>query len=195
MKGLFAALVAVVAAAFIAAVLFTIAPRFADWFGGDRETAVRQAQAEREATREREERRREQQQLDELQEQRRDRLTLLTATLGVQPIARVTRTEAQLFQQASRNRARQTAASEQRTLRHLCAPVQIDEWTTLRAGTPVEVVRYARDNVITIRHDGALYDVAPWQVGLPIAERYPNEWCPDGTHPSSALAAVCSRNN
>ena len=190
MKGFFAALVAVVAAAFIAAVVFTIAPRFTESVGGGRETAARQVQTEPEGTREREERRRaQQQQLDELEEQRRERLTLLAATLGVEPVARVTRKEAQLFQQASRNREHQIAASEPRTLRHLCAPVQIDEWTTLRVGTPVEVVQYARDNVITIRYDGALYDVAPWQVGLPIAERLPNDWCAEGTHPGSALAA------
>ena len=191
MKGFFAALVAVAAAAFIAAVVFTIAPRFAGSVAGGRETAAPQAQTEREATREREERRRgQQQQLEELEEQRRERLTLLAATLGVEPVARVTRKEAQLFQRASRNREHQIAVSEPRALRHLCAPVQIDEWTTLRAGTPVEVVRYARDNVITIRHDGAVYDVAPWQVALPIAQRLPSEWCPDGTHPGSALAAA-----
>ena len=191
MKGSFAAIVAVVAAAFIAAVVFTIAPRFATSFGGAPETAAREARTEREATREREERRRAQeQQLDEWQEQRRERLTALAATLGVPPVVRVTRAEAQLFQQASQKREHQMTASERRTLRHLCAPVQIDEWTTLRAGTPVEVVRYARDNVVTIRHDGALYDVAPWQVGLPPAERMPGEWCPNGTHPASALAAA-----
>ena len=109
----------------------------------------------------------------ELQEQRRERLTLLTATLGVRPIARLTDTEKQLFQEAERNRAQRFGESEQRPMIHMIEPVQIDEWTVLRAGTPVEFVGYNRDNVITIRHQGARYEVSPWQAGLPIAHNLP----------------------
>lgn len=188
MKTFLAAFLGVLAAAVVIAFVFgtpafrptwrTPATPLLEWLHSD-DGAARRMQAKREVARSRNEQRREQEHADELQEQRRERVTLLAATLGVQPVANVTRAEAQLFQQANRNRAQQSDGSAERILLPLHAPVQIDEWTTLRAGTPVEIVGYARDNSITMRYEGARYEIAPWQVGLPVAVGFNDRWCGD----------------
>jgi hypothetical protein len=185
MRAVATAVVVLLAAAFVAMVLVTIGPIgsrppvVARWFGRP-DASSKDADARRDAARTRDARRHAQQQLDEWQEQRRERLTLLTATLGLQPIGNVRQNEARLFQQASRHRSRANAALAQHATLPLCAPVQIDEWTTLRAGTPVEVIGYQRDNVVTIRYDSARYEIAAWQVGLPIAQRADFDCCANG---------------
>ena len=164
MKALASLLVVVVAAAFVAA-LFVVSPlgvlRRPD------EQPAQRAQAEREAARARGERQRVQEQSEELAEQRRERLTLLTATLGLPPVTRLSRAETTLFQEAGRKRARTVAASERRSVVRLREPVQIDEWTVLQAGTAVEFIHWQRDDVATVRHDGARYEVAAHQITEP----------------------------
>jgi hypothetical protein len=117
----------------------------------------------REQTRLDERQRRAHQQQGELQEQRRERLTLLTATLRADPIARLAAAETHLFQESERERAR--AASGGLFVR-LVEPVQIDERTVLQRGTAVELVGADRGNVITIRHNGARYQLSPCQTEL-----------------------------
>jgi hypothetical protein len=161
MKTSFVALAAIVLAAFIAAVLWKSPPRAVfDWMRPN-DGALRRAQAEREAARLASEKQLAEQQL---REQRRERLTLLTAALGVQPVAQLTRAETQLFQQAERARARHVAAAERRSMVRLREPVQIDEWTVLHAGTAVELIHYDRDNVVTVGYDGARYQVGTHQI-------------------------------
>ncbi|HSH39395.1 MAG TPA: hypothetical protein VK993_11475 [Chthoniobacterales bacterium] len=100
---------------------------------------------------------------EELQEQRRERLALLTATLRVKPIARVGAAETHLFQESERQQVR---VASDALLLELIEPVQIDQWTVLQRGTMVEFVRADHDNAITIRHEGAQYQVSPCQTEL-----------------------------
>ena len=123
------------------------------------------ATADREAKRRQTQRLSADKEQDELQEQRRERLALLTATLRTRPIARLAAAETHLFQEAEREHA--PAASDALFVR-LLEPVQIDEWTVLHRGTAVELVGAERDNVITIRHDGARYQVSPCQTELAV---------------------------
>ena len=99
----------------------------------------------------------------ESQHQRRERLALLTATLRRNPIADVAAAETHLFQAAERERAR---ASSGEFVVRLLEPVQIDEQTVLERGTEVEFGGFERDNVITMRHDGASYQLSPCQTDL-----------------------------
>lgn len=117
----------------------------------------------RDVVRVREPRERSDQQRDELQEQRRERLVLLTATLRTRPIGPLTPAEKHLFREAERERAQLSADGA--TI-ELIEPVQIDEWTLLRAGTAVAFERADRDTLITIRHEGARYQVSPCQTEL-----------------------------
>ena len=117
----------------------------------------------REAERLRAQRRRAAGEDEELQEQRRERLALLTATLRTQPIVRLAAAETQLFQQAEREHA---SGSPDALFVRLIEPVQIDEWTVLQRGTTVELIDAERDNVITVRHDGARYRLSPCQTEL-----------------------------
>lgn len=177
MKTFFATLLGVIAGAVVLAVL--LAPpeslrRAAKGFA-QRLRAEPDQHAQR-AVRQRDESRSQRAAADELSEQRRERLALLTATLAGKPIAPLTRAEAQLFQDAERRRARSTAGSEHRPIVRLVGPVQIDEWTTLLPGTPVEFLGYNRDDVVTIAHQGARYEVAAWQAGLGVREPLPDRW-------------------
>ena len=172
MKAFFAALLGVLAAGVLWVALVSIlrptdiwrwrpAPE-TEWLqrnGGRSKTAT----AAREALQVQQQRWRADREHDELQEQRRERLALLSATLRTTPIARLAPAEMHLFQQAERERAR--AANGGQFVR-LLGPVQIDEWTVLQRGTAVEFVRAERDNVITIRHDGARYQLSPCQTEL-----------------------------
>ena len=120
-------------------------------------------QAHDEAARLRQQRQRADRQRDELQDQRRQRLALLAATLRTRPLGPLTAAEKHLFQQDERDRAR---VSADEAAIELIEPVQIDEWTVLQAGTAVELERADRDNLITIRHEGARYQVSPCQTEL-----------------------------
>jgi hypothetical protein len=162
MKAFFAGLVAVVAAAFIAAVLWKSAPSV-DWMRPT-DDALRRARVEERAARVRAERQQAEQRNDEWREERRERLALLTATLATHPISQLNRAETRLFQQASREHARQRAIAESGATVWLREPVQIDEWTVLAAGSAVEFIHYDRDDVVTIRHDGARYQVGSHQI-------------------------------
>lgn len=137
--------------------------RLMDWARpDDRRTDT--ARRDREAQRLQAQRRRANGEHDELQEQRRERLALLTATLRTKPIARLAAAETHLFQQSEREQA--AAASSDALFVRLIEPVQIDERTVLQRGSAVEVVRAERDHVITIRHDGARYQLSPCQTEL-----------------------------
>ena len=176
MKAFFAALLGLLAIAVALPVLvFGVGPfgswkertaGLANYLPGD-ESRARAQQAERDAAHSREEKRRAQREIDELQEQRRERLTLLTATLGVRPVGSLTRTEKQLFQQAERNRASTSGPARGSRVVALRERVQIDEWTVLHAGTSVEFIHYDCDGVATIRHDGARYQVGSHQITPP----------------------------
>lgn len=100
---------------------------------------------------------------EELQEQRRERLALLTATLQTRPIARLAAAETHLFQESERQQARTSSGA---LFLKMIEPVQIDQWTVLEPGTAVEFVRAEHPNAITIRHDGARYQVSPCQTEL-----------------------------
>ena len=163
-KTFFAALLGVLAAIAIAAgvLLLTRSARLHPPLRTD-STELRRAEAEREARRAIAERDDAERQMDEFQEQRRERLALLAATLGARPAVRLTTSEKQLFQEAER---RAIAASEPASSIRLVEPVQIDERTVLQVATPVEFIRYETDNLLTVRYDGANYQVSPCQTEL-----------------------------
>lgn len=137
--------------------------RMLEWTRGDDRRAETKT-AHGEAQRLQAQRRRADGEDEELQEQRRERLALLTATLRARPIARLAAAETHLFQEAGREHPR--AAAPDGLFVRLLEPVQIDEWTVLQRGTAVELVGAERDNVITIRHDGARYQLSPCQTEL-----------------------------
>ncbi len=178
MKAFFASFLAVMGAVIVLAMMFAppvawqralprVAQRFAE---------PRQRTAQEQAARTREQTPHQVQATEELAEQRRERLALLTATLGGNPLARLTDAERRLFQDAERRRARAAGEAEQRPVVRLLEPVQIDEWTTLLPGTPVEFVGYHRDDAVTIRYQGARYEIAAAQAGLPAIEPLPDRW-------------------
>lgn len=138
--------------------------RLFEWSGRDQHT-VRAAQPDHKAARTQTQRRHadRNRKSDELQEQRHERLALLTATLRTNPIAQLTAAEMHLFQEHERQQARTSSDAQ---FLELLAPVQIDQWTTLQPGTAVEFVRADHDRAITIRHEGARYQVSPCQTQL-----------------------------
>ena len=162
-KTFFAALVGVLAAIVIAAGVLLLTGSLHPPLRTDR-TELQRAEAEREARRAMTERHDAERQMVEVQEQRRERVALLAATLGARPAMRLTTAEKQLFQEAERRTA--MAASEPASSTRLVEPVQIDERTVLQAATRVEFIRYETDNLLTVRYDGASYQVSPCQTEL-----------------------------
>ena len=156
MRTFFAAFVGVIAAGIVLLMgLWLLAPR--EWRDGA--GALRAAHDER-ALFERNN------QLNALRERRRERLTLLAGAFDPHPNPPAADSELRLFHETQRNVDFRVGAAEQRAVIHLTEPVQIDEWTLLLPGTPVEFIHYDRDNVVTIGHDGARYQVSPEQTDL-----------------------------